>query len=576
MEEGDLLSFEEVPAGVPQKCGAKDSSVLEESVALQPLLLQFSHPKVRGDFLHGEFSSYSENPQWALQKLDMIRVAVMPQWHGSETVVRQRTKSAAKHITSIIQKSEEMCALNPSVDDRWTYAEWNTFLSNIATSKYWGNTPFINRCVHYLPDTSQDPVANSRHIKKEKSLFGRRCDENSSDEEMSAPGRRQSRRKSTSGIGKRLGRLRKSDTSEEAETDVNEHQARSRSSPLVKMEEIVLTDSDDAAEESLLDWPLTDTVATSSKPRSYRRVVKPQPFEMDGRQHLKSFLEVYEHYFEREYAGTSRECTQELRRYLKGELREIYDILGGRELLFPDMKSELLRWYKEERVGGRQYWREQLKMAHPKPNESLHLYGLRLKDLASRAYPTDKVEGARQLRSTFLNTAPDEFADEVSQVEQYQRIMQRQSGSKAERLTWVSIMDLARQYDKKQNVAGKSEQPVSSTPDKLVWFNHAPEHDSVEKLQMEGACTGGPGKKTNKMASQIYSSTRTIPVCYWCGKKGHIEVNCRKKKGLCLICGGVHQLKDCPNYKATQKVQLRCSTCHGDHLGQDCSKKPEN
>ena len=123
MDEADLLSFDEVPPQHLPLTVDDDTSELAESIALHSLLLQFAHPKVRGDFLHGAFPSFSDNLQDLLNKLDTLRVALMPQWHGSETIVRKRTKAAARHLKGILHKSEEMCALNPNVEDRWTYLE---------------------------------------------------------------------------------------------------------------------------------------------------------------------------------------------------------------------------------------------------------------------------------------------------------------------------------------------------------------------------------------------------------------------------------------------------------------------
>ena len=574
MDDGDLISFEEVqPPANPFRVN-NGSVGMEEVIALHSLLLQFSHPKVRGDFLSGELRSHVDNSEDWLHKLDALRVAVMPQWHGSETVMKQRAKVAAHHISGILRKSEEICALNPNADNRLTYAEWNNYLTDLATVKYWAQTPFSSRCVHYLPDIQQDPVAGSRQIKKEeRSLFGRR-NVFASEEEDTA-GERLNNTRQTRILKKPPSRTYKYDASDESDGEGCKKyslQKQAHSSPLVRMEEIILTDSDEGPDGSLLDAcqaSFHDSVNASSKPRPYRRIVKPQPFEMDGRQHLKSFLDTYEYYFEREYAGTSQECTQELRKYLKGELRDIYDILGGREVSYPDMRYELLRWYKEEKVGGKQYWRNQLKDAKPKSGESLQLYGLRLKDIASRAYSTDKVECARQLRNAFLETVPEDFADEVNQVEQYQRIVTRQTGSKIERLSWISIMELAREYDRKHKQVGR--ETTATATDKLVYFNRT----SAEDLPEQPGNTYS--RETNtKGHSRVFSKSKsTVPVCYYCGKKGHIEINCRKKQGLCLICGGSHKLEDCPNYKS-KRSKLRCSTCRGDHLGKDCPGKTEN
>ena len=62
--------------------------------------------------------------------------------------------------------------------------------------------------------------------------------------------------------------------------------------------------------------------------------------------------------------------------------------------------------------------------------------------------------------------------------------------------------------------------------------------------------------------------------CYWCGKYGHRENNCRVKAGTCLICGeSKHQIDSCPLKKVkSNATQLKCSICSGAHLGKDCPK----
>lgn len=62
--------------------------------------------------------------------------------------------------------------------------------------------------------------------------------------------------------------------------------------------------------------------------------------------------------------------------------------------------------------------------------------------------------------------------------------------------------------------------------------------------------------------------------CYWCGRTGHDEENCRWKSGACLICGSAkHRLCQCAQY-ITQKppVFLSLPGVSGwqQSLGQDC------
>ena len=65
-----------------------------------------------------------------------------------------------------------------------------------------------------------------------------------------------------------------------------------------------------------------------------------------------------------------------------------------------------------------------------------------------------------------------------------------------------------------------------------------------------------------------------LTYCNWCGRTGHIERNCWRKKGLCCLCGGgCHALTACSKYVLRDPVRSfspKCSTCGGGHCGQDC------
>lgn len=68
----------------------------------------------------------------------------------------------------------------------------------------------------------------------------------------------------------------------------------------------------------------------------------------------------------------------------------------------------------------------------------------------------------------------------------------------------------------------------------------------------------------------VHTSVKTLTVleCTWCHKRGHSQVMCWKRKGLCLICGNNHHISDCPRY--IPPPRLTCSTCSGPHLGSGC------
>ena len=45
--------------------------------------------------------------------------------------------------------------------------------------------------------------------------------------------------------------------------------------------------------------------------------------------------------------------------------------------------------------------------------------------------------------------------------------------------------------------------------------------------------------------------------CSFCGNSNHVRRDCWRENGLCLICGGQHFRKDCPNYDPAYRANNR-------------------
>jgi len=130
---------------------------------------------------------------------------------------------------------------------------------------------------------------------------------------------------------------------------------------------------------------------------------------MDGWPSLKQYLQNYERYFSAKFDGNSFDCTQELANFLPTELLNFYQAIGGHRLPYEDMKCELLSWYRTQRAKGSRQWREKLRKITMKPQESLKLYALRVRELGHKAYPHDVRECIREIRHRFLQTVPRDF-----------------------------------------------------------------------------------------------------------------------------------------------------------------------
>ena len=85
-------------------------------------------------------------------------------------------------------------------------------------------------------------------------------------------------------------------------------------------------------------------------------------------------------------------------KFLSDDLLKVYEVKGGRKLKYNTMKQELLNYYKKQKIGGTSYWRKQLREATLKDDEGYDIFGMRITELASLAYPKYKKESAFQLR----------------------------------------------------------------------------------------------------------------------------------------------------------------------------------
>jgi hypothetical protein len=145
-------------------------------------------------------------------------------------------------------------------------------------------------------------------------------------------------------------------------------------------------------------------------------VVVPHKFDLNGKKSLKKFLEGFEHYFEAKYDGSQRECSQELAKFITGEVREAYDALGGSQLKYRDIKPALLQWYKVQSVGKIRQYQTEFKHVIMKEGETYKLYCMRLHEVASRAFPT-VTDCMKQLKKKVMNSTPSWFAECVETKE---------------------------------------------------------------------------------------------------------------------------------------------------------------
>lgn len=129
------------------------------------------------------------------------------------------------------------------------------------------------------------------------------------------------------------------------------------------------------------------------------------------------------------------------------------------------MKAELLVWCREQTISGARHWRDQIRNASMKNGESLRLYGLRLSELAQRAYPNDDTECIRELRHYFLSTVLRDFARQVDLTEGTALV-----AGTGRKLSSAAIMRLADREDERARRT-RSDVHVDSHDPPIAWFN---------------------------------------------------------------------------------------------------------
>ena len=227
-------------------------------------------------------------------------------------------------------------------------------------------------------------------------------------------------------------------------------------------------------------------------------VVKPVSFQMNGYQSLRRFFSSFERYFTQKYGGSSCECTQELVHFLPEEMVKVYDTLDGVNVKYKRMKTELIKWYDSQKKSTR-YWKSELARATMDSEETLCLYGMRLRRIAEKAYPQSSSECMRELRHCYCKTVPQWFRSKMENLED----LKEQLGQ-SKRLTWEERMRLAEKEDKRQRVQ-------ASEDSKIVCQSS----------------TSKPPKATHKpVKTDVKSKLGFNGTCFWCGKYGHREANC--------------------------------------------------
>ena len=462
---------------------------LPSVASVYTLLIQFSSPRVRADLISGKFGP-NVNPG-IIHMLDQLRWTILPRWqHGSIIDPGTRCNVAAVHLTQLISRSEDVFVLEGEGQQSLTYRQWLSTLEMLAADPYWLNVQPNERCVHIIEESSKG------------------IDERGGETSSSQP--------------YRIPVIKREVTKKPATKPSHK-----------KIEEIIISSSDSSSENESDREHYVTQLPRRSRRRSHsdsRSVVMPPVFKMGGRTSLREHFCVFERYFDRKYEGDSHDRTQVLSQFLEGDLLRVYEIIGGRKLKYEAMKTALLEHYDKQRLGKKAQCKEELRTISPDAGESYELFGLRVAELAKRAYPHDTKECAIQMRESFLRALPSQTRQKIIDAE----LACRASGQ-SKHLSFSSITQLA-----------KDVQATTIQTKTVMWSST---NSDVLPPQVHPQTQVQPQKQQQSSSSQKTRSyyNRNL-TCHGCGKLGHGIRECWKAAGLCLICGQKHDFQECPRY----------------------------
>ena len=468
---------------------------------------------------------------------------------------------AAHHLRKLIHKSKEQMIPNMQEGKTFmSYCEWYTALETLAFDSYWSQTPAEERCTHILTPTEN---------KKMKSL----CQENNS---CSSCDGKAVKNKSTRAKGNQIEGIKKSNVKKLIYTK-KKKLARVAN---IKVEEVTISsseastesDQEDSSTEGSSDDDITMPTRYHYPKRSScsdkREVITPPPFKMDGKMSLKDYLSTFESFFTSKFKGSSYDQTQKLAEFIGGDLLTVFNARGGRKLKYNDMKTQLLDYYRKQKVGSKSYWKKQLSEATPDLTEGYDIYGLRLVELAELAYPLDKKECASQLREHFLKTLPPIVSTKVRDTE---RSLKASTKGKYSHLTFSTIMEIAKEVQQQKSqpknvmwatpgeLPANQQQLSPSLGQSRVFRSRNQPYSPPRHYQQNPPKNRSHARQQEKFPdmSRLRGTDDALSGCSFCGNSNHVRRDCWRKNGSCLICGGQHFRRDCPNYDPAYQANSR-------------------
>jgi hypothetical protein len=291
-----------------------------------------------------------------------------------------------------------------------------------------------------------------------------------------------------------------------------------------------------------------------------RSVPAPEPYNRASGHSFRSFLFSFEEYCRHSFRGSDKAWVAELGRYLVGDMHGAFVAHRAPSDSYGDIKAKMLRWYEESKSRREAGSRAMFGQASKRGDESVRLYAARLENLFRLAYPKKQVDNSQTLQEKFLSSIPRRFRKQIKSSISLAKVVE---GTK---LKWTQIVKLVGGLEEAFTTDDSADDVQSSwsVMQSGVRSLYLTKTDAATQCQAGTSgivsFSGSRGRSSSvpslrSQRSPFYGRSvnfdereRSLAVtCHHCNKLGHVRRDCRRRLGLCLVCGSPdHRVARCP------------------------------
>ena len=287
--------------------------------------------------------------------------------------------------------------------------------------------------------------------------------------------------------------------------------------------------------------------------QTYRRkALAPLPYDLDAESDFSMFIQNFEQFCSLEYGqDTYEQWGKVFGDYLKGEIKDIFDVIGGGNIPYSHLKVKITTHVHDYSTRKQSRLISQYNNLKLKSGESLYVFALRLERLYDTLYPSRNKD--EELPTKFLTSIPTDVAREIESGLNFLKLLPFTA------VTWQLVVDFLK---------SKSSSVLPTNTSDMHTFNNYTSRNETHNWYPSNQVTthfkagvnkpvynNKPSFEGNKPANNNRSSFDNFKyskptICSFCRKQGHYSNVCRSRLHQCLVCGdSSHKTLQCPDYR---------------------------